>query len=93
MLILVSYNWLIDVFFREIRILISPSSSLSPFISDDLKKALLSRPCFFGIFSFFDFDATLFFSDCTFLSEGLTTGNAKKNPIITSLLALRIEHG
>ena len=40
------------LFFRGIRISISPSSSLSPFIFADLKKALISWLCFFGIFSF-----------------------------------------
>lgn len=41
---------------------------------------------FFGIFIFFDFDATLSFSTSTFRSEGLTASNAKKNPIINSFL-------
>ena len=50
------------------------------------KKGFGVLTLFLWYFFFFNFDATLSFSVCTFLSDSLTAGNATKDPIIISFL-------
>ena len=50
------------------------------------KKGFRVLTLFLWYFFFFNFDATLSFSVCTFLSDSLTAGNATKDPIIISFL-------